>query len=169
MKEKRKIKDAFFQKEVQNLIEPIEIKAQIYNDEKSSCENCPAIDPKISKVNDILKLNYILDVCGPDNVCICDLSVKLNSNLDRNNTYIIGSNTTVYLEIKVENSLEPAYNTKVHIFAQWPIVLTKVPLECVNGTAEITCNIDNVLYKVSKRKIIQFQLHLVFDVIFSKY
>lgn len=139
-----------FQRNLQNVIDPIEVKAQI-NLTDSSCPNCPVVNHYLSRTVTDLKLAFVLD-CGEDDVCVSDLRANLTSNdLGYGNRFVIGSRSSLNLSVFVDNTGEPAYRAQAHVYVPQPIALARIPPECneqaqaINKTLEIVCNIGNPL------------------------
>lgn len=114
----------------------------------SSCASCVVVNKLRSKTKDLLKLPFAVE-CGEDDVCVSDLGVTLSADSTPGDRYIIGSTPMILLRVDAYNRGEPAYQTRVRIFAE-VLTLASIPPECTedpraSGTLDVTCDIGNPL------------------------
>jgi len=152
-----------FQKNIQNVIDPLEISVSIqvednlhWRNENSSCMSHVAVK-NTSQTEHHVRLPFAVE-CGEDNICVADLGVRLSTFLTANR-YIIGSTTTIPLRIDAYNQGEPAYQTTVRI-STGILTLANLPPECMesfsaSGNLEVICDIGNP-FKTNVRMILYF-------------
>jgi len=152
-----------FQKNIQNVIDPLEISVSMqveddlhWRNENSSCMSHVAVK-NTSQTEHHVRLPFAVE-CGEDNICVADLGVRLSTYLTANR-YIIGSTTTIPLRIDAYNQGEPAYQTTVRI-STGILTLANLPPECMesfsaSGNLEVICDIGNP-FKTNVRMILYF-------------
>ncbi|XP_067204959.1 integrin alpha-9-like [Linepithema humile] len=141
---------------IQNIIDPLEISVlmQVENDLhannriSSPCTFCVVINKQYSQIENSTILPFAVE-CGEDEVCVCDLGVRLSTDATPDNRYVIGAASMITLQIDADNRGEPAYQAKVLISTEI-LTLANIPPECVEssaatGSLEIICNIGNPL------------------------
>ncbi|XP_058809911.1 integrin alpha-4-like [Phymastichus coffea] len=151
-------------KNIQNVLDPIEIIGNIISNEIPNCSYCPVINLRLSKISDNLTLAYILD-CGSDDVCHSDLQVTISSASNSDNSFIIGSNSTYNISIFVENTAEPAYESQAHLYIPSPITMARIPPECdekqeINKTLEVVCSLGNPL-RINNTVIMELDMRAI--------
>ncbi|XP_015183768.1 PREDICTED: integrin alpha-PS4-like isoform X2 [Polistes dominula] len=153
---------------IQNVINPITLSVlvdinnstQEVNKSSNIVHRTPALLNKLnSKTKDIIQLPFILE-CGDDNICNSDLRISLQTNLEFNNTYIIGSASDLKLIIDVYNNGEHAYQTQVHIFIPNPLSLASIPTACLESAKtnenvfQVICDIGNPLTNENNKTMV---------------
>ena len=105
--------------------------------------------------NVITKNVHIAKNCGPDNKCIPDLQLTVNSNMER---YLIGSRKRLQLDVSVINTQEDAFEAMLYLLMPLDINYVKInrtklttPIICTgaqpdkSGRNELICDIGNPL------------------------
>ncbi|XP_015609620.1 integrin alpha-PS5 [Cephus cinctus] len=151
-------------KNIYNFIDPVDISASVklQSDQDleemmsqdpnltnyTFCRTCPVINKALSKTEAFVQLPFAVE-CGDDNVCNADLSIAMSTDLNSDNTYVIGSRKTFQLIVHIHNNGEPAYRTLAVIYIPEPLLLSSIPTECTesntgaNNTLQIFCYIEN--------------------------
>ncbi|XP_031833769.2 integrin alpha-8 isoform X1 [Nomia melanderi] len=152
-------------KNIQNIIDPLEISVSITLNENLQsknaqlnktnsnifCKSCASINKIQSKTEDSIKLPFAVD-CGEDNICTSDVRITLSTDLPLGNRYTIGSKSVIKFIINIHNYGEPAYQTKIYVYIPESIPLESIPPSCIesshrNNTSELICDIENPLKK----------------------
>ncbi|CAB3221324.1 unnamed protein product [Arctia plantaginis] len=83
----------------------------------------------------------IIKNCGPDNICVPDLRVAATTPTIN---YILGSGENINIDVKVENSLEDAFEASYYLLIPPGVTYSKMErLDQDNSNTPIYCSISN--------------------------
>ncbi|EFN89848.1 Integrin alpha-PS4 [Harpegnathos saltator] len=168
--------EMYFMGEVQDILNPLEVSVSVELEDDFSvkvknsswrdahCISCVMINKFLSKTEDLMKLPFAVD-CGDDEICVADLNVTLSTDLQPNNSYVIGSSSTISLRVDARNRGEAAYQTKVTIAIE-VLSLASIPSECTensrtsNTQLVVVCEIGNPL-RTNKSLMLQLDTSMV--------
>lgn len=139
----------FVQLSYAEILKPINIKisfdilAKIPQDSNKFCDTCVIIDPKSPKV---LKKSIKFFTGCKDEICEHDLSVTGTINNGRKQ-FILGSQRTMSVEYKIENTGEPAYMTQMKVeissnSTQFSHIPSSCSIDLINKNIMV-CDINN--------------------------
>ncbi|KAF2884232.1 hypothetical protein ILUMI_21924 [Ignelater luminosus] len=113
------------------------------NRQSRFCPTCPVTDP--AETRSIVLNVPFANGCGEDNICQPDL--KLSVNVEGNLTsLVIGSKTTLKLNVRIENKNEPAYLCQVRTKLPTDIEIVRISSKCdLSEDRVYRCLVDNVL------------------------
>ncbi|XP_067002237.2 integrin alpha-PS3 [Anabrus simplex] len=112
------------------------------------CKNCPVVDPE-REIRSQLKIPVDL-LCGKKTECFPDLVLQAEF-VNIFPPYVIGSTNVIIIKMRLENKMEPAYNTQFNISVTEACRFRRIPTLCqVPTKGQLMCTVDRPLLQHDK-------------------